>query len=162
MEHLKISKTDTGIHIDGFPDAVNIIQIKGPRSKRLADLDLHKGDMEFAAQCLEAINQVPDKPWVIKQALWRSAIIHFIKCFGNSEPRSQLSADKIYMGNASALDVYNFFKVLRNKHFIHDENSYAQSIPGAILNNGGKSYKVEKLFVLAELLRPSNRKITVI
>ena len=45
--------------------------------------------------------------------------------------------------------VFNYFKDLRNKHIIHDENSYAQSIPGAILNKGNKSYKIEKIICLS-------------
>ena len=40
---------------------------------------------------------------------------------------------------------FNYFKSLRNKHLVHDENSYAQSIPGAVLNNGKKEYKIEKI-----------------
>ena len=45
--------------------------------------------------------------------------------------------------------VFEYFKDLRNKHFVHDENSYAQSIPGAVLNNGTKNYKIEKIVCLA-------------
>ena len=44
---------------------------------------------------------------------------------------------------------FNYFKFLRNKHFIHDENSYAQSLPGAAINDGTKSYKVEKIVCLS-------------
>lgn len=159
MEHFQISKSDGGIHIEGFPDAAKVIQIDGPRSKRLADLALHKEDMEFAIECLEAINQVPDKSWVIKQSLWRAAVIHFIKCFGISGYRFQLDANKIYKGNISALDAFSFFKNLRDKHFIHDENSYAQCIPGAILNNGKKAFKIEKIVcfsAIAETLEQEN------
>lgn len=39
--------------------------------------------------------------------------------------------------------VFDHFRQLRNKHFIHDENSYAQSIPTAFLNDGTKPYKIE-------------------
>lgn len=159
MENFQISKSDGGIHIEGFPDALKVIQIDGPRSKRLADLALHKEDIEFAIECLEAINQVPDKSWVIKQSLWRAAVIHFIKCFGISESRFQLDANKIYRGNISALDAFSFFKNLRDKHFIHDENSYAQCISGAILNNGKKAFKIEKIVcfsAIAETLEQEN------
>lgn len=149
MEHFAISKTESGLHIEGFPDAVKVLAINGPEAKRLADLSLQKEDLEFADGCLDAINQTPEVPTVAREALWRSAIVHFVKCFGNSA-RFQLSAAKIYKGEPpEALMAFEYFKDLRNKHFIHDENSYAQSIPGAVLNNGTKGYKIEKIVCLA-------------
>ncbi len=145
MEQFSVTKTKSGFQIEGFPDAAKVIQIEGPKAKRLADLSLHKTDLEFASECLETINQVPDKPWVLRQALWRSAAIHYMKCFGGNNTRGQLSPNKIYKGNTEALTAFNYFKDLRNKHFVHDENSYAQSIPCAILNKPDKSYKIEKI-----------------
>lgn len=149
MEHFAISSTESGLHIEGFPDAVKVITINGPEAKRVADLSLHKEDLEFADACLDAINQMPENPVVAREALWRSAIVHFMKCFGSSA-RFQLSAPKIYKGEPpEALMAFEYFKDLRNRHFIHDENSYAQSISGAILNNGKKSYKIEKIVCFA-------------
>lgn len=149
MEYFSVRKTDSGLHLEGFPDAIKAVTINGPKAKRLADLSLHKEDLEFADTCLDAINQIPENPAVAREALWRSAIIHFIKCFGNSA-RFQLSAAKIYKDQPpEALMAFNYFKDLRNKHFVHDENSYAQSIPGAVLNNGTKAYKIEKIVCFA-------------
>jgi hypothetical protein len=145
MKRYTISKTETGLHIEGFPDAVKVVVIDGREAKRLADLSLHKADLEFADACLDAINQAPEEPFVMREALWRSAIVHFFKCFGNGA-RFQLTPEKIYQGEPpEALMAFNYFKTLRNKHLVHDENSYAQSIPGAVLNNGKKDYKVEKI-----------------
>lgn len=149
MEHFPVSQTETGLHIEGFPDAVKVIGINGPEAKKLADLSLHKEDLEFADACLDAINKTPEEPFVTREALWRSAVVHFLKCFGNGA-RFQLSADKIYKGEPpEALMAFNYFKGLRNKHLVHDENSYAQSIPGAVLSNGRKNYKIEKIVCFA-------------
>ena len=149
MEHFAISKTEPGLHIEGFPDAVKVVAITGPDAKRVADLSLHKVDLDFADACLDAIIQVPENPLVAREALWRSAIVHFMKCFGPSA-RFQLSAAKIYKGEPpGAKKAFEYFEDLRNKHFVHDENSYAQSIPGAVLNNGAKSYKIEKIVCFA-------------
>jgi hypothetical protein len=138
---------------------VKVIKINGPLSKRLADLALHKADLLFATECLEQLNHTPEEPFIIRQALWRSAIIHFVKCFGDGV-RFQLSAEKIYKGDALGLmAVFRYFRDLRNKHFVHDENSYAQSIPGAVINQGNKGYKVEKIAsfsAYAETLGQSN------
>lgn len=146
MDNFNVSQRESGLHIEGFPDAVKIIDIEGPRAKRLADLALHRNDLEFADSCLDAINLAPEEPFVIREALWRSAIVHFMKCFGNSGARFQLSAAKVLKGvPAESFMAFEYFRNLRNKHFVHDENSYAQSLPGAILNDGTKTYKIEKI-----------------
>ena len=155
MEDIKLSKAGEHIHIEGFPDAVAVVALVGPKSRRLADLALHEADLAFANECLDCINHVPEEPHSIREGLWRSAIIHYMKCFGTSA-RFQLAAESIYKKESpQALENYRYFKALRNKHFVHDENSYAQGNPGAILNDGTKPYKVEKIvcsIVLAETL----------
>lgn len=146
MENFEISQRESGLHIEGFPDAVKVIQIDSPDAIRLSDLALHKLDLEFADRCLEAINTVPEEPHVIRESLWRSAIIHFLKCFGNSKARFRLTTDEVLRGEPpEAIEAFKYFKSLRDKHLVHDENSYAQSIPGAVLNNGSKDYKIEKI-----------------
>jgi len=153
MEHFEISQQESGLHIEGFPDAVKVIAVEGWRSKRLADLALHKDDLEFADSCLDAINVSPEEPFVIREALWRSAIVHFMKCFGDSGARFQLSSVKILKGELPEVSMaFEYFKDLRNKHFVHDENSYAQSLPGAILNSETKSYKIEKIVCFAAII----------
>lgn len=146
MEHVDISQKVSGFHIEGFPDAERVVLIKGPRAKRLSDLALHKADLDFAENCLDAINLAPEEPHIIREALWRAAIVHFFKCFGDAGARFQLSAEKVLkIEPPEAMMAFNYFKGLRNKHLVHDENSYAQSIPGAILNKGNKEYKIEKI-----------------
>jgi hypothetical protein len=144
MQNLKFSITINGIHIEGYPDATKIIKIKGNNAQKLSNLSLHENDLRFAKECLEAINNISEE--IIREALWSSAIIYFIKCFGNNSSRSQLSSLKLYKNEPKqALEAFEYFKNLRNKHFVHDENSYSQSIPGAILNDGTKDYKIEKI-----------------
>jgi len=146
MEHFDITKTASVIHVEGFPDAVKLVKIDGPKTQRLADLCLHRSDLDFAADCIAATNQVPEEPRVFPIALWRGAIIRYMKCFGDSGARSQLSAERIYRAEPpEALLDFQFFRERRNKHVVHDEYSYAQSVPGAVLNKGDKSYKNEKI-----------------
>jgi len=146
MEKFPISKADTGLHIEGFPDAVKVIQLDNPKAQRLSDLALHKNDLDFADACLEALNTVPEEARVVREALWQSAIVHYSKCFGDSGARFQLSSERVYKTEPpEAMVVFNYFKDLRNKHVVHDENSYAQSLPGAVLNGGDKNYKIEKI-----------------
>jgi len=149
MEQFSITKTAQGFHVEGFPDAVKVLRITGQRSKRLANLALHRADLDFAFECLIAINQAPEKPHLLRQALWRSAVVHFIKCFGQSESRFSLDPKKVYKGNAGAFEPYEYFESLRNKHLVHDENSFAQCLPGAVLNSDGMDHKIAKIVCLS-------------
>ncbi len=96
MEQFEINKTASGFHIEGFPEAVKVIHIEGPRARRLADLALHRTDLEFALLCLDEVNRAPVDPYVIRQALWRSAVVHYVKCFGGSEARFGLDSKVVY------------------------------------------------------------------
>lgn len=146
MENFEISQRGAGLHIEGFPDAVKVVRIDSPDAVRLSDLALHKKDLEFADSCLEAINIVSEEPHVLREALWRSAIVHFLKCFGNSNARFRLKTAEVLRGEPSeAMEAFKYFLSLRDKHLVHDDNSYAQSIPGAVLNDGCKDYKIEKI-----------------
>lgn len=98
--------------------------------------------------CLIAINVCPEEPYAIREALWRCAIVHYAKCFGSNAARFQLSAQKILKEHPIGLIAHNHFLALRNKHFVHDENSYSQSIPGAAINDGSKAFKIEKILTL--------------
>jgi len=149
MEHFTLRQTNTGLEINDFPDAIKVIQIKNVKTKELSDLALHKDDLVFALECLEELNNVSDNKKIIRQALWKSAIIYFTKCFGTSSSRSQIKPEQIFSQKQLGLEVYKYFKTLRNKHIVHDENSYSQSIPGAILNNGKKDFMIEKIVCLS-------------
>ena len=149
MEHFSITKTAQGFHIEGFPDAVKVLRITGPKSQRLADLALHKADLDFTLECLAAINQAPEEPHVLHRALWQSAIVHFMKCFGQSESRFSLDPNKVDKGDTGAFEPYNYFDSLRNKNLVHDDNSYAQCSPGAVLNKEGMDHKIAKIVCLS-------------
>ncbi len=149
MEQFKISQAGSNIHIDGFPEAEKLIRIEGHHTRRLSSFALHKVDLEFAQECLVAIDLSPANPSVIREALWRSAIVHVFKCFGDAKSRQPLSANKILKGEpAAAQVVFNYFKALRNKHLIHDENPYSQCPTGAVLNKRNNSRKIEKIICL--------------
>jgi hypothetical protein len=149
MDNLPIKKTDRGFEIHGFPDALKVVRLDGPKSKRLADLALHKSDLDFALECLTAIAQVSEDSPVVREALWRSAVIHFMKCFGSSKARTQLNAKKVYSGDPGAMEPFRYFASLRNRHIAHDENPFTQCIPGAVLNRKEANRKVAKIACMA-------------
>ncbi len=145
MEHFKIDQTKSGFHIDGFPDATKVIKLSGPTAHQISDLTSHLEDLSIALESLEGINKVPLEISSVREGLWRSAIIHCMKCFSDSKSRKKLDFKKVCEGNPDALEVYRYFKNLRNKHIAHDENAYIQCIPGAILNRPSAEYKIAKI-----------------
>ena len=145
MENLETNLTQTGFHIEGFPDASKVIKVHGPKAQRIADFALHRSDLLIALESLEGINSIAPEMRSVRQSLWRSAIVHCIKCFTDSKSRSGLDPKKVFKGHSVALEVYEYFRALRNKHVAHDENSYLQCIPGAVLNKPGAEYKVAKI-----------------
>ena len=149
IEQLEIKKTSDGFHIEGYPDAVKLLGIDGPKAQRLADLGLHRADLNFALECVEQINQTLEHPYVLRQALWRSSVVHYIKCFGRHGSRFSLVRQKVYKGDPGAIEPFEYFDSLRNKHLVHDENSYAQCLPGAILNKKDVDHKIAKIVCLS-------------
>lgn len=147
MEHFKISESSGGWVVDGIPNAAGLISLVGPLARRLSDLSLHREDLLFARQALDTLDSYLTADFV-REALWRTAIIHYYKCFGDGV-RFQLTAKKIYATSPpESLEAFEYLKALRNKHFVHDENAYAQCLTGAVLNGGDKDYKVEKIVSL--------------
>lgn len=138
------------LHIEGVPDAIKLVRVDGQKARRIADLALHRIDLEFSQQCLVQINRfLGASDAIVRQALWRGAVSHYMKCFGNSVARGQLSAEKILKGESLGLEIHNYFKELRNKHIIHDENDVTQCWPSAAVNGGTKPHKVEKIITLS-------------
>jgi hypothetical protein len=159
MKRFSVTATAQGFQIEGFPEAVKFLRVTGPKGQRLADLALHRADLDFAFECLTELNTTPEQSRVLRQALWRSAIVHFVKCFGQSESRFSLNPDKVYREYTAAKEPYRYFESLRNKHLVHDENSYAQCLPGAVLNKEELNPKIAKvlcLSVFGETLNQAN------
>lgn len=147
MEHYEMTQNGGELSINGIPDAVCIKKLPISLGKVLSDFSMHQGDLQFAKHNLDSINKVGvvDDSY-LQETLWRSAIIHFIKCFTSSTSRGQLSFEKVYKGKpVEAKEAFDYFKNLRNKTIAHDENAYSQSISGVALNNGCKNYKAEKI-----------------
>lgn len=153
-ESYTIVETPGGFEIRGFPEGSRLVSISeadDPRVRQIAQLALHKVDLDFAAACLDEIPRLPEDRWVQRQALWRSAIVHLIKCFAKNRARGKLCADDVFQGAPpEANKALEYFRNLRNRHLVHDENPYSQCLVGAVINNGNKAYKIEK--VLAEAM----------
>lgn len=144
VEYFNSFEGDDGdFRIAEFPDSAKIIQLDGHLAKQIADYTLHKSDLRFAMKCLKEINDSLSKPH-LAEALWRGAITHYIKCYGTNKARSyNLNYKNIHDDEGQTW--HNFFKSLRDKHVIHDENAFSKCLPGAVLNKQDSAYKIEKI-----------------
>lgn len=148
MEYFDLTHSSEGFHIEGFPDAVKVIALKGKKAKNLADLVLHKSDLDFAIECLQTLKTIPSSQVGIQRSLLLSAIACFFKCFQESKSRFALQPEDVFAGDTEGLEVFEYFRNLRNKHLLHDENAYHQSLPGAILNKESSDCKIAKIVCL--------------
>ncbi|WP_139168764.1 MULTISPECIES: hypothetical protein [unclassified Duganella] len=146
MEPLQVIFNDGRIEIQGFPStrAITLSPIEG---KWLADLALHQDDLRFAIQCLDGINQHSTDQF-IQQALWRCAVVHFVKCFGDGARRFLQPAQVLKGQPSMATWAFDYMKALRHKHIVHDDNALSQSIPGALINPPPSPQKVAKVFTM--------------
>lgn len=150
MESFSTTKIGSVFNIEGLPpDTIKVVRIDNQEAREVAEMTLHRSDLCFALQCVESINLVPAESYIVKKALWHSAIVHYAKCFQRSAARTSLMRSEVYSGDSGAVVAFDYFMNLRNKHVGHDENSYSQSLPGAAINNGNKSFKIEKILCMA-------------
>jgi len=148
MENIDFAFENGQIRIDGYPDAVKLICLSDRKSRRISDLGLHKSDLEHSLDCLVEISKLSEsekRNGLIGVVLWEQAIVYFLKCFGSSLSRFQLDFEKILRSDSGAKVAFEYFKNLRNKHLVHDENSFAQSLTGAIINSSSSKRKVAKI-----------------
>ena len=117
---MHITRTHHGLHVEGFPEAVKLAQLSDRRARRLAHLQLHREDLDFALRCVRSLRDNADHPPLVRDALFRSALVTWSKCFGRNEARSSLPADKIYAAGPPR-DVYRDYTALRNKHAQFDD-----------------------------------------
>jgi hypothetical protein len=133
--------------IDGLPgDAVKVISFAEllPRQAReLSSVTAHRLDLSFARKCLELINETDNNN--IRQALWRSAVTHYAKCFAQAksmDERKPLHPDKV-LEPRDARKIHKYFTSLRNKHLVHDVNAWLQVPAGAVIAASGKGFNIE-------------------
>lgn len=138
-----------GVRIEGFPEAVTAIRLEGPKAKRLFDLLLHRLDLLLAMDCLQGINKIDaGERSLMREGLWRSAVVHTMKCYAGHDSRFSLHENHVLKGDSDGKEVFAYFQRLRNNHLIHDTNAYSQAIPCAILNKETADHRIAKIACL--------------
>lgn len=155
MAKATIAWGDQGLQLQGVEGAANVIHLEGPPAARLAHLSLHRVDLEFAQACLAVIEAVPvdrrHTPAI--EAAWRSALLHYCKCFASPQGgggRSQLSATKILGREAGQpMKDHRLMVDLRNKHLVHDEGTHNWCDVAAVVAPAGQTPKILGIKVAA-------------
>jgi hypothetical protein len=148
LEKIDLHVRNCNLAVSGFPDAEKVVAISGPKARWLADLALHREDLNQAHANLHSINTAPVEDQVVRDALWRNAIILFCKCFGQHNSRGSLTLARVFGQDTGAVEAFRYFDALRNKHLVHDESPYTQCAAGAVLNKEGSSCKIAKVLCI--------------
>jgi hypothetical protein len=144
--HLKIGATT--LEFSDLGNVVKIVEVSGKEADALADLMLDARGLCFALASLEALSGV-DVSKHVREALWRSALVEFYKCFRNGR-RSHLDSNKVYKSEPpGTLESFKHLHGVRDKHVAHDVNPYAKAAVGAAINNAGNRTKIETVFAAA-------------
>jgi hypothetical protein len=144
MEKYQVHVTGNEFLIEGLPpDTEKIVSLDSlvpEQSRELRSLAAHRTDLAFAKNCLDLMRAASADT---HQALWKVAIIYYCKCFGKSKRRKPLNSD--YLAEGLPREADDFYKNLRNKHFVHDENGWLRTWAGAAIAAPGKGYSIEKV-----------------
>lgn len=132
MHNIEFEIKGNELHIKNYPNAAKVVEIDNPKSIELKNLVLHMNDLQLAFDFLNLINSTTNEE--VRTGLWYVSIMLYFKCFTNSAARKMLSESKVYKERKDALPVFKYFKALRDKHLVHDENAYSQVFVGLIVN----------------------------
>lgn len=147
MEPKGISLSAGSFHIAGYPDAVKLAAITGEMAKQLADLAAHRLDLEFSHDAAVRLRETQQDPSVVREALWRSAIISYWKCFDTTSKRRALRAGDIYEDGLPQ-EAFAFFKRLRNKDVAHDDRIFSSFAIGAVIGPNDADRKVAEILFI--------------
>ncbi len=137
-----------GFQITDYPNAEKVIALSGGKAQELADMALHMSDLILADEYLDLSIKSEDGS-ICQRASWRMAIITFIKCFSNNKSRpNTLDINQIIPNDELGIEVFLYFKNLRNKNVVHDENPIDQCLVGAIINKEDAQFKVEQIVTM--------------
>lgn len=140
-----------------YADSEKLIDVSQfPISKQLADLSLHRDDCEKALEALHgsasfrsyngSINGIETQ--TLEQILLFFSICSFYKCFGENKSRSSLNKLKVYQ-NPSSIKTFEYYRNIRDKFLVHDENRMTATAVGAALNPINSERKIERILTTA-------------
>lgn len=125
--------TGTSLHIEGYPDATHVVRLGTRTGRRLEDMRLHQSDLLFCQRTTQTYGTaVESQSDDLAVALWVAILTKFYSCFGQSKSRSSLDPKAVFGATSEAMVVFNYYKNIRNKHIVHDENNHNYCYTGIV------------------------------
>lgn len=151
MDPIEFDVVDGSVQLQGFPEAEHVGALSGSRAGQIADLALHLQDLSYAREALDELFANRADESVVQDALWRSALVAYFKCFQRSAARGVLldPAQTLDGEPPEARQAHDHLKALRNKHVVHDENAWSQAIVAAVINRAGSDVKVARVAMVS-------------
>jgi hypothetical protein len=147
------SRMENGLlHIDGYPTAERLAEMPAPLGKRIADLRLHQSDLVFCEEAMQELAKVVPAVGTVARALLIAVLTKFFSCFGRNEASEPLQPGRIFKGEAGAMEVFNYFKALRNKHIVHNESVMTYTRTAVVLGHGSAIQDIMSLQFFPELM----------
>jgi hypothetical protein len=146
--------------LDTSPDGAHCVRIEGTDAVRLSHLSMYRDDLTVARSCLDFLGGAASAPPLIRDALWRAAIVHYAKCFGTSRAHFRLPVRRI-LPDPTALVAHQYFLDLRERYVVHDERRYGSVLPGAVIAAPDSAQSVDAVTcvsVFDETLTPTNHR----
>ncbi|MCA2256011.1 hypothetical protein JF710_22785 [Mycobacterium intracellulare] len=133
---------------DDDPELLKVVAIPDALSKAVAHMGLHELDLHKAAKYLDELDKRGYMNGdTVAEALWYSALVALFKCFGNSNARIRLDPTVIYTDDHQ-LQQFKYWKSMRNKYLVHDDNDGMQSHVFALLRRPDYRPSIAKVEVL--------------
>ena len=141
---------DGSLHITAYPEAVHFAAIPSVESARLSHLTLHYMDLRSAAESLEQLSRLEEieELRVIRHALFKWSVTSFFKCFQKSAARKVILRRNDIYEVGEQQELFDYFKHIRNKMVVHDENDWTQCAVGAVVNPVGAPQRVAAVLTM--------------
>lgn len=146
IKPLHISQNaDDSLRIENYPTAAHVGVASGELAEELRDLYLARSDLQATHQWLVIMASLPTTTKSfddIHEALWIASITTYFKCFAQGVRKTKLKKEDIYVDRPEAIELFDYFLDLRNRHLAHDVNAFIQCAVGVVVNPDGNPQKI--------------------
>lgn len=142
-------KDGSGLVVVGaFSHNYKIIEIPhtDPDRKKFIDLFLHKADIGIGLSYLDRIST--DNDLVINESLFIVALNSCMKCFKRSNSREKLDKARIFSNSTELFALFKRYEIMRDKHYVHDENGMFQPLAIFFLSQNNSSVRFDSPSVI--------------
>lgn len=142
-------KDGSGLVVIGaFGHNFKVIEIPrtDPDRKKFIDMFLHKADISIGSSYLNWISS--DNNVAINESLFIAALNSLMKCFKRSKSREKLDSAKIFSSNTELFELFKRYEIMRDKHYVHDENGMFQPMAIFFFSQNSSSVRFDNPSVI--------------